>query len=82
MGFEAGTCLRLQMEKDALDNALARLKSADSFSRQFSKDIKGNDYKGVEFDLEGIIMELPQRLVCFLKVFIYQYLFLQVFHNL
>lgn len=71
LGFEAGTCLRLQMEKDALDEALARLKQADSWDKRSSKSVKGTDFNGLEFDIEGLIMELPVRLVCFIFPFIH-----------
>lgn len=63
LGFEAGTCLRLQMEKYALDDALSRLKEAESWSKRSTMTAKGVDHDGVEFDIEGLIMEMPPRLV-------------------
>ena len=42
LGLESGTCLKLQMEKESLDDALTRLKLADSWDkRAYKSKIKG-----------------------------------------
>lgn len=37
LGFQSGTCLRLQMEKESLDESLSRLKLADSWDKRTHK---------------------------------------------
>ena len=51
------------MEKHALDDALSRLKEAESWSKRSTMTAKGVDHDGVEFDIEGLILEMPPRLV-------------------
>ena len=42
LGLEFGTCLKLQMEKESLDDAFLRLKLADSWDKRAGKSkIKG-----------------------------------------
>ena len=37
LGLESGTCLKLQMEKETLDDEMARLKLADSWDKRAYK---------------------------------------------
>ncbi len=61
LDLESGSCLRLQMEKESLDEALSRLKLADSWDKRISRsNIKG--IGDAEYESE-ITAALPLRLV-------------------
>ena len=59
LGMETGTCLRLQMEKESLDEALSRLKRADSWEKRWKAGTSG---RGIG-EIELTDMTLPPRLV-------------------
>ncbi len=67
LGLESGSCLRLQMEKESLDEALSRLKMADSWDKRISK----SQIRGIgDFDYEvDATAPLPLRLVSFINDF-------------
>ena len=61
LGLESGSCLRLQMEKESLDEALSRLKLADSWDKRASKsNIRG--FGDIDFEA-GIATCYPSRRV-------------------
>ena len=61
LGLESGSCLRLQMEKESLDESLLRLKLADSWDKRLSKsNLRGIGDGG--FDV-ALTENLPARLV-------------------
>eukprot|EP00794_Sanderia_malayensis_P005319 gene5319-5988_t len=59
--LESGNCLRLQMEKESLDEALSRLKLADSWDKRISKS-QLRSIGSAEIDIDATA-SLPLRLV-------------------